>query len=54
MSDAFLSLPAAERRDILETAADRLGRPAAILEKDGRVDGGLAAPRPPQIRTCPH
>ncbi len=34
MADAFLSLPAAERRDILETAADRLGRPAAILEKD--------------------
>ena len=34
MADAFLSLPAAERRDILETAADRLGRPAVILEKD--------------------
>ena len=35
MSGAFLSLlDAAERRDILETAADRLGRPAAILEKD--------------------
>ena len=34
MADAFLSLPAADRRDILEIAADRLGRPAAILEKD--------------------
>ncbi len=34
MADAFLSLPAAERRDILETAAARSGRPAVILEKD--------------------
>ena len=34
MADAFLSLPTAERRDILETAADQLDRPAAILEKD--------------------
>ena len=37
MADAFLSLPAADRRDILETAANRLGRPAAILEKDAWV-----------------
>ena len=34
MADAFLSLPAADRRNILETAAARSGRPAAILEKD--------------------
>ena len=34
MTDAFLSLPAADRRDILETAAARLGRPAVVLEKD--------------------
>ncbi len=34
VADAFLSLPAADRRDILETAAARLGRPAVILEKD--------------------
>ena len=34
MADAFLSLPAADRRDILETAAARLSRPAIVLEKD--------------------
>ena len=34
MADAFLSLPEADRRDILETAAARLGRPAVVLEKD--------------------
>ncbi len=34
MADAFLALPAADRRDILETADARSGRPAAILEKD--------------------
>ena len=34
MADAFLSLPAADRRDILQTAAARLGRPAVVLEKD--------------------
>ena len=34
MADAFLSLPAAARRDILQTAAARLGRPAVVLEKD--------------------
>ena len=34
VADAFLSLSAGERRDILETAASRSGRPAAILEKD--------------------
>ncbi|MDE3260779.1 MAG: nucleotidyl transferase AbiEii/AbiGii toxin family protein [Acidobacteriota bacterium] len=34
MADAFLSLPAADRRDILETADARSGRPAVILEKD--------------------
>ena len=34
MADAFLSLPAAARRDILETADARSGRPAVILEKD--------------------
>ena len=34
VAEAFLSLPAAEQRDILETAAARAGRPAVILEKD--------------------
>lgn len=34
MADAFLSLPVADRRDILETVAARSGRPAVILEKD--------------------
>ena len=34
MADAFLSLPAVEQRNILETAAARSGRLAVILEKD--------------------
>ena len=34
MADAFLSLPAVDQRDILQTAAARLGRPAVVLEKD--------------------
>ena len=34
MADAFLSLPAAQRREVLETATARSGRPAAILEKN--------------------
>ncbi len=34
VADAFLSLSAAARRDILETADARSGRPAVILEKD--------------------
>ena len=34
MADSFLSLSAAEQRDILETAAARSGQPAVILEKD--------------------
>ena len=34
MADAFLTLPAVDRRDILQTAAARSGRPAVILEKD--------------------
>ncbi len=34
MPEPFLALPAAEQRDILETAALRSGRPTVILEKD--------------------
>ncbi len=34
MADAFLTIPAADRRDVLQTAAARSGRPAYILEKD--------------------
>ena len=34
VADTFLSLSAADRRDILETADARSGRPAVILEKD--------------------
>ncbi len=34
VADVFLSLPDAARRDILETAAARSGRPAVLLEKD--------------------
>ena len=34
VAEDFLSLPDADRRDILETAAARSGRPAVILEKD--------------------
>jgi hypothetical protein len=34
MADVFLALSDAERRDVLGIAADRLGRPAHLLEKD--------------------
>ena len=34
MAEAFLSLAAQDRKDILESAAAQLGRPAFILEKD--------------------
>ena len=34
MAEAFLSLAAQDRKDILDTAAEQLGRPAVILEKD--------------------
>ena len=34
MAEAFLSLNARDRRDILETVATRSGRSAGILEKD--------------------
>ena len=34
MAEAFLSLAARDRKDILESAAAQLGRPAFILEKD--------------------
>ena len=34
MADPFLSLSAADRRDVLGVAADRSGRPAHLLEKD--------------------
>jgi hypothetical protein len=34
MAEAFLSLGARERADILQTVAARSGRPAIILEKD--------------------
>ena len=34
MAEAFLSLGARERADILQTIAARSGRPAIILEKD--------------------
>ena len=34
MAEAFLSLAARDRKDILETAAAQLGRPEVILEKD--------------------
>ena len=37
LTEPFLSLPAAEQRDILETAAVRSGRPAVILKKDVRI-----------------
>ena len=43
MADAFLSLPAADRREVLGVAADRSGRPAHLLEKDGWVVWALAA-----------
>jgi hypothetical protein len=34
MADAFLHLPAGDRREALSVAADRSGRPAHLLEKD--------------------
>lgn len=34
MTEAFLSLALSDRKEILETAASLLGRPASILEKD--------------------
>jgi hypothetical protein len=34
MADAFLHLPAEDRREALSVAADRSGRPAHLLEKD--------------------
>ena len=34
MAEAFLSLAAQDRKEILDTAAEQLGRPAVILEKD--------------------
>lgn len=34
MAEAFLSLAPSDRKDVLETAAARLDRPAVILEKD--------------------
>lgn len=43
MADAFLSLRAAERREVLGVAADRSGRPAHLLEKDVWVVWALAA-----------
>jgi len=43
MADAFLRLPAADRREVLSVAADRSGRPAHLLEKDAWVVWALAA-----------
>ena len=43
MADAFLSLPDAERREALEFAAARSGRPAHLLEKDVWVVWALGA-----------
>ncbi|MBZ5763573.1 nucleotidyl transferase AbiEii/AbiGii toxin family protein [Rhizobium sp. VS19-DR104.2] len=43
MADAFLSLSAADRREVLGVAADRSGRPAHLLEKDAWVVWALAA-----------
>ena len=37
MADAFLLLPAEDRREALSVAADRSGRPAHLLEKDAWV-----------------
>lgn len=34
MSEPFLSLPPADRKEALAVAADRSGRPAHLLEKD--------------------
>jgi hypothetical protein len=37
MADAFLLLPAEDRREALSVAAYRSGRPAHLLEKDAWV-----------------
>ncbi|WP_104493659.1 nucleotidyl transferase AbiEii/AbiGii toxin family protein [Paracoccus denitrificans] len=42
MADAFLLLPAEDRREALIVAADRSGRPAHLLEKDAWVVWALA------------
>jgi hypothetical protein len=42
MADAFLHLPAEDRREALSVAADRSGRPAHLLEKDVWVVWTLA------------
>lgn len=42
MADAFLLLPAEDRREALSVAADRSGRPAHLLEKDVWVVWALA------------
>ncbi len=42
MADSFLHLPVQDRRDVLGIAADRLGRPAHLLEKDVWVVWALA------------
>lgn len=42
MADAFLHLPAEDRREALGVAADRSGRPAHLLEKDVWVVWALA------------
>lgn len=42
MADAFLRLPADDRREALSVAADRSGRPAHLLEKDTWVVWALA------------
>ena len=43
MADAFLQLSTGDRRDALGVVADRLGRPAHLLEKDVWVVWALAA-----------
>lgn len=42
MADAFLLLPAEDRREVLSVAADRSGRPSHLLEKDAWVVWTLA------------
>lgn len=42
MADAFLLLPAEDRREALSVAADRSGRPAHLLEKDAWVVWALS------------
>ena len=41
MAEAFLRLDANDRLDALGVAADRLGRPAHLLEKDACVNAGV-------------